>query len=203
MMKKIVIVAPIGLLVIASSVYWYLQMSTPRENPRLIIATSTQTQISTLYTPTSSQLVATTSVSTASTNAESDHPGMKLYHNEEFGFEFWYPEGWTITEQRNLNPYIKFNVVAQFDVHTYYQPFYVLVSTREHALEVADAIKDHDTPTSVTIDGRSGIRHEYDEETHYIDYDFVFGESAIFIGNENKSHLPEFNQILSTFKFLK
>jgi hypothetical protein len=174
-------------------VWWRLAM------PRDVANVTAQVQLatSTPDAPTTTKIIVVQS--------DVAHSGMKLYRNEEFGFEFWYPEGWTITEQRNLNPYIKFEVVAQLGTYVYYHPFFVLISTRQHALDVADAINDHDTSTPITLAGVSGIRHEYEytEEAHHIDYDFIFSDHAIFIGNENNSHVPEFNQILSTFKFLK
>ena len=142
-------------------------------------------------------------VNAASTTLSNAHVGMKLYRNEQYGFEFWYPEGWEVTENTFGNPSSKFNLVAHaMGTHPGLEPLTINVVTAEFAIREYQDIQQKSTP--VIVDGVKGSKYQYRGETSYTDVILPMKDSiAIIIGHENNErYLTEFNEIVSMFKFI-
>lgn len=103
--KGILITAPV--IIAASMVYLYITYSNPalsinaQQQSPPAIATTTETPVRT--EPISAMQTISTS-SLTFTPGTDHHPGMKLYRNDQWGFEFWYPEGWGIEENTYRQP---------------------------------------------------------------------------------------------------
>ncbi len=129
--------------------------------------------------------------------------GWKMYENTEFGFAFQYPKEWTVSEERDTNPYNKFKVAVTPQVYQYFQPFYVLVkndtnriTSQFRALE-ASALE-------ISVGGKQATRYEYDEEVHHTTIIIPISEErSLIIGNERNENVAEFEKILTSFRFLK
>jgi L-asparaginase/Glu-tRNA(Gln) amidotransferase subunit D len=127
---------------------------------------------------------------------------MKLYRNDEYGFEFWYPETWRIELNTFGNPNSKFNLVAyEGNTPPDFNPLLVNVVTPEFVKNEYSA--NDEKTTKVTVNGTGGTIYEYDEETHYIDYVIPRGGVDIIISNANSDHVSEFQKIVSSFAFNK
>lgn len=143
-------------------------------------------------------------VSTFPTTVDS-HPGMKLYRNEQFGFEFWYPEGWEWERNALMGPSTKFEMTvvkidgrdtSQHDsIDIYTQDFlenYLINMQRLNAKE-----------SEIMIDNITGTQYRYDfEGMKMVDVYFPLREFVVFIGVEGQ-HEVGLKSILSTFKFTK
>lgn len=130
--------------------------------------------------------------------------GWKMYENSEFGFKFQYPEGWTVTEERNTNPHNIFKVGVTPLALQYFQPFYVLVKKKEASDQiVANARALGRVIEDINVGGKSAIRYEYEGEVHYVSIKIpVTEEYSFIIGNERNENPEEYKQILGSFRFL-
>ncbi|MBI5401472.1 hypothetical protein HZB05_01430 [Candidatus Wolfebacteria bacterium] len=139
------------------------------------------------------QSTATTTVATST---------LKIYRNEEFGFEFRYPDNWEIQANTFKSPFSKFNLVAHpTNTHPNFEPFGINITDADYAERSYQSLESK--ATSTTVDGVIATKYEYVAEAYNIDVIVSIGGNMILIGNENKEYLSEFNQILATFKFLK
>ena len=135
------------------------------------------------------------------------HAGMKLYRNEQYGFEFWYPEGWEIKENTFHNAYSKFNLEVDLpdDVDTVVTPsFGINIVDTVFADQSRVIIKNLGASTKdVSVDGTVVTQYTYKyENIMTVDVDIHHDPLRILIDAQAK-HEKEFNQILATFKFLK
>ena len=175
----------------------------------LPVKRTTLSSIATSTTPSAVETVSTVAPALETTGSNpadatvSARPGMKLYRNDEFGFEFWYPEGWEVKEQTFQSPFSKFNLVAHpTGTHPNFEPLGINITTNDFVSRSYQPYKASAIPT--IVGGREGLRYAFEAMTYYTDFVIpLHDDLVIIIGNENKSHLPEFNQVLSTFKFLK
>lgn len=104
MTKRIITAVVIAIaLALMGTVYWGYQKKSIYKYARNTIAYS---MVSTLIQQQNTELTAT------STSPENDHVGMKLYRNNQWGFEFWYPKGWVWQENVFGGPRIKFNLTV-------------------------------------------------------------------------------------------
>ena len=149
--------------------------------------------------------VAATSTHTAQKN---NSAGLKTYRNTEYGFEFEYPSNFLVKENPYGSPSSKFNLVvdALDNKGKHYDVFVINIATPEFA--DGSFLGVGGTVSSSTIGSVPGVRYHYKfeglPETSIVlplgKYKIILGIDSVaeFYGYENS-----FNQILSTFKFLK
>ncbi len=130
--------------------------------------------------------------------------GWKVYENTEFGFSFQYPQEWTVTEERDTNPYNIFQVAVTPEVLQYFQPFSVLVKkntsriTDQFRALAGAGVRD------ISVGGKQATRYEYEGEVHYVTIIIPISEEYTFlIGNDRNENVEEFEQILASFRFLR
>lgn len=136
-------------------------------------------------------------------------PETKTYHNEEWGFEFEYPDGWTFHENTFYSPASKFNLVGASPEekgipNPIIPPLLVNIITSSFADNVIVNVKKlGGTEASIIVGGATGIKYEYkvgvQEE---ILVDLPFGKYRLEM-SAIKGYEDVFNQILASFKFLK
>lgn len=129
--------------------------------------------------------------------------GMKIYRNEEWGFEFQYPQDWTVEENDFFNYYSKFNLKAApiNEMHSRF-PFIINIVSPEFIKSFNGIEK---TISDIIVDGVRGIKYEYDlEASKEIAVILPLGDFQMIIGTDNSELYSNiFNQILASFKFLK
>lgn len=130
----------------------------------------------------------------------------KTYRNEQFGFEFQYPQDLIIRENSFVSYYSKFNLEVVVKKGEYRDPAFlvniVLPEFADHTFLGVGA-----TTSTVTIDGVSGIKYEYEfEGLPEIAIVLPLGQYKVILGMEGATKPYEyedtFNQILASFKFL-
>jgi hypothetical protein len=133
------LIALLCCLVIASAAAWYIYSSHQRQaqplvksspqTPRIVAVQPSQfaPSVQAPTTPSTPATIATTSVSSTPLVTSAKHPGTKLYSNEEYGFEFWYPETWsTFIHEHGLGASSVFEMVAAPNKNeTYLDPLLV------------------------------------------------------------------------------
>lgn len=191
--KTIIALIPITILLVLIFVYQQ-RIQQSGGNTQNMIATST---------PVVSAAAATGSSAISTTVSTTNHLDTKLYHNEEWGFEFWYPDGWEWRANIFSGAFSKFNLTvmkingentSQNDVLNIVTPDFVENAKRNFALLGAS--------TSTVLVGNV-IATEYRyvfEGMPSIDVDIPFGEYRILFGGD-AVHEKEFHDMLSTFKF--
>lgn len=188
----IVGVAALSLLSGAMYYWWRTSSNEPENNTQTAVATSTHIQ--------------TSDTNTATTTQSTDHLGMKLYRNDEFGFEFWYPEGWVLYENTWKSPSSKFNLVVNLpgDDNVVLNSFMINITTPEFADNaIISRERLHAQIGHLVVDDTNGVEYRYSfEGLPEIDVDIPRNQYRVLIVVDKK-HEKEFNQILSTFKFLK
>ncbi|MFH1198402.1 MAG: PsbP-related protein [bacterium] len=133
----------------------------------------------------------------------------KTYRNEEWRFEFQYPKRWTIVrEDKSVNYYSRLLLeisapVIFMDEKRFDSAFLVNIVLPEF-IHGFDGLEKN--ASEITINNIKGIKYEYVfnnfPETAVI---LPFGELRMILGtgSGSKQYLDEFNQILTSFKFLK
>jgi len=141
-------------------------------------------------------------------NKTSDTDGLQLYHNIEWGFEFWYPEGWTFHENTFYNPSSKFNLVGASPEENgrpnpIFPSLFINIVTIDFAANATIKINDIGAITSdIVIDGIRGTKYNYTEKVPRILVDVSFDQYNLFVA-AHENYEDTLNQILLTFKFLK
>lgn len=197
-MKKKIIIALV-LVVIATTlviIYRY-QQKHYRNITGIIVATSPQTQTSNT----------TIISSTTQQQTISNHPGMKLYRNEQWGFEFWYPEEWEWEENTWGNPRSKFNLtLAKIDGKNTNDLSGINITTPEFITSSYQDLREKSE--IITVDGVKSFKYKYIQDpVQYTDViipinastSIIIGDAIIGLKSDDRQG---FNQILSTFKFL-
>jgi hypothetical protein len=130
--------------------------------------------------------------------------GLKLYRNEEWGFEFQYPEDWEFEENYTRSYYSKFNlrVIPINEKHTKI-PVVINIVLSEFAERSFRGIEKN--TSKVIVDEIAGTKYEYEfgggKEIAII---LPFGDLRMIIGTDDSDlYLDTFNQILASFKLLK
>lgn len=196
MTKKIIIIISLIISVLAVvGIAMYLRQQTLQQS----IANNVQ-----MITPTTTQAQPSTSISSVATDA---HPGMKLYRNDEFGFEFWYPEGWEWKNGIPIKSDLKLNmIIVKIDGKNTNQQSYISIFA-----EYPDFLKYNlinmqrlnAKKSEIAVDNFVGIQYRYNfEGMKVVDTSFLFGKFRIVFSTEEKYDVG-FSQILSTFKFIK
>lgn len=137
--------------------------------------------------------------------------GFQLYRSEEWGFEFEYPKEWTFETNSFYSPFSKFNLQGNSsanDYNPYLPPFLLNVVTPDFAERAVINIRGLGAIESgIVINGIRGKRLEYKEQhgsykVSNIAVVLPLDAYTIILG-AHKEHESSFNQILSSFKFLK
>lgn len=131
-------------------------------------------------------------------------PEVKIYRNEEWGFEFEYPEDWKIIENPYGSPFSRFNLII-VPIKGKYLPDPVLINivTPEFADRAAVSRKNLGAvEVDVIIGGTRGIKYQYTEQFSTISIDLLFGEYRVILGAK-KQYEDVFNQVIASFKFIE
>jgi len=130
----------------------------------------------------------------------------KIYKNEQYSFEFRYPRDWKVTENVFSSPSSLFNLKLSpinEDLPS------IEISPIDPTINIVtakfgdNAFIGSGKGSDVIIGGVSGKRYEYKYEIFSgIGILLPFGQDRMILGTEKK-YEDVFNQILSTFKFLK
>ncbi len=133
--------------------------------------------------------------------------GMKLYKNTEFGFEFKYQDDLIIRENSFGNYYSKFNIEVVAKQGEYLDSV-IMVNVVLPEFTERTFLGSGATTSTVTVDGRIGIKYEYEFEglpesaivLSLGEYKIILGRLGSIYQNEYDGY---FNQIIDSFKFLK
>ncbi|OHA67752.1 MAG: hypothetical protein A3D59_03325 [Candidatus Wildermuthbacteria bacterium RIFCSPHIGHO2_02_FULL_47_17] len=132
--------------------------------------------------------------------------GLKTYRNTEWGFEFRYPEQWTLHTNTFNSPFSEFNLIGtapeEKEPNTTMPSLLVNIVTPDFADRAASGFKNLNADTTaITVGGAPGLRYEYSfANVPQIDIELPFGQYRIFLG-ARKEHEGVFNQIVSNFEF--
>ncbi|OGM95311.1 hypothetical protein A2524_04550 [Candidatus Wolfebacteria bacterium RIFOXYD12_FULL_48_21] len=190
MTKKIIIVLiVITAFALAGAIYGYrhIQRSLIRIQP--IGATSTPVQTTN----------ATTTIAT--TTQTNDYSGMKRYRNEEWGFEFWYPEGWEMKDKTGSAPqsslYLSVNFLSD-DTLTM-DSFSISIVTPQFA----DYAAQGEHSSQIIVSDIIGRTYQYTlEGVSSITVDLPLHGKKMIVSAQ-KQHEKELYKVLSSFKFLE
>ena len=130
------------------------------------------------------------------------------YRNEEHGFEFEYPEGWTFHENTFRSPFSKFNLVGASpkedgNPNPILPSVLINIVTKEFAINAAsDRERLGATVTNISVAGIESLKYEYVEHTDKISVDVPLPGSTFILGS-TKQYEEVLNQIIDSFKFIK
>lgn len=167
------------------------------KRPTIIIPSAPASSSSAAITSTSTSITAPSSTPPVQANTTKE---TKIYRNIEFGFEFQYPEDWRVIENPYSSPFSKFNLIIVPKIGKYLpDPILINIVVPQFA---DNAFRDL-YGVGIIVADISGERYEYQEESLFeISIVLPFGQNKIILG-ANKQYEDVFNQILSSFKFLK
>lgn len=149
---------------------------------------------------------AASSENTLSPTQSTTTPETKTYRNEEWGFEFRYPEGWTLRENvAGYSPFSKFDLIGvpfdkEYLLYHPTPPFLINIIIPDFAERQFSDLKN--IVSKIVIGGASGLKYEYTEQVSHISIILPLGEYRMILGT-TKEYEDIFNQILASFKFLK
>lgn len=155
-------------------------------------------------TSTGTPILAPAASSSASIPEPTPQETYQKYRNEEWGFEFQYPEEWTWHEAAFYNPSSKFNLVGVPPGKTYPNPIappiLINIVTSEFADHAFHDLKNEGSEK--IIQGVRGLIYAYQYEDAF-KYALVLplGREKIILG-AYEDYLDIFNQILASFKFI-
>lgn len=140
--------------------------------------------------------------------------GLKTYRNEQFGFEFQYPEKLRVEENTFGNYYSQFNLDVTIPVivedgepnktRVAHDSTVVFNVVRPEFVNT-DFWRSQQGTSTIIVDGVTGIKYQFEqEETIHTTVILPFGDYKliIFTGDGSKPYPDELNQILTSFKFL-
>ncbi len=132
-----------------------------------------------------------------------DTNNMKLYRNEEWGFEFWYPKEWKIEENNIRTTSSKFNLILYLTGEPYqpHPPILLNIVTPDFGDYTFQNLDK--AVSEVNISGITGERYDYKfGNIQRISILLPLNDSRIILG-AGIGYEDVFNQILASFKFLK
>lgn len=125
---------------------------------------------------------------------------LKLYRNEEWGFEFQYPKDWEVHENifKSATSVFNLNVVPSEEKYLP-DPILINIVTPEFASNSFSDLEN--IATGVVVGGVVGKKYEYEFETmQRVSIIIPFGEYKMILGTE-KRYKDAFNEVYTTFKF--
>ena len=130
----------------------------------------------------------------------------KTYTNTEFGFEFQYPQNGKFEENSFYSPFSKFNLQGNSsgaNYNPFYPDFLINIVTPDFVGRQFSDLKN--IASEINIGGVKGSKYEYKEGgVPHTTIILPFGQYKIIMGfGANKAYQSVFNQILTSFKFLK
>jgi len=131
-----------------------------------------------------------------------DSTGTKLYRNEEWGFEFEYPEGWSFHPSMFGSPFSKFNLIGaspeEGNIPSVIAPAVLVnIVTPEFADRAFYGLNGVDT----VVAHATGKKYVYEfEGATRISIDIPLDEYRMLLG-ASKANEEIFNQVLASFKF--
>lgn len=134
-------------------------------------------------------------------------PGTQLYRNEKWGFEFEYPNDWSLHPNVFSSPFSKFNLIGATPKekvpNTIIPSLLINIVTPDFADDAAVNFNRLKASTSIAVVADvKGTKYEYEfASIPQIAIDLPFGEYRILLG-ATKDNEDIFNQILASFKFL-
>ena len=130
--------------------------------------------------------------------------GLKLYRNEEWGFEFRYPADWEIRQPAFGSAVSKFNMAVEPPSPHLPDPIRINILPTDWIEQAHEKIKARGfEPSGIEIDGVSGVKYEYTSEgLPQIDYFFPREDYWIVVGGK-KEYEDILNKVIASFKFLK
>ncbi len=161
--------------------WWHSEQLTPLPVPKPTATTTAE------------QAVPTPTIKTSAT--------ANVYRNEEWGFQFEYPEGWEVKENAFRGYYTQFSA-ALFPTNGHYWDYPITVHIV--ALEFIDnSFKNlNKTESGLVLDGISGVKYVYPwkagAETVVI---LPLKEYKIILGT-NDHYEQEFADFLASFRFI-
>lgn len=174
-----------------------------QSTPAVFTVSSTQTnhgldqEAQAKLTQSSSTVFASSSVQTTPAASAT---GLKIYRNDEFGFEFQYPQNWIVLENSFASYYSKFNVIAA-PTEVFPGPFLVNIVLPEFADRTF--LSSNPSTSTVSVSGRVGIEYKYvfeeEPETAIV---LPMGQYKVILGTTEPFE-KMYYQILKTFRFLK
>lgn len=159
-----------------------------------------------------SPVTVSTSTPTPTSSGEPHPPaaaGMKLYRNEEWGFEFKYPDGWSFHEDTFRSPASKFNLVGaspgENNIPNPINPSVLVnIVTPDFSdnasvnMERLGAITEN-----VVVNGINGVKYEYKVGVQKEILVVIPFRSYRMILGTIKGYEDVLNDVLSSFKFLE
>jgi len=128
--------------------------------------------------------------------------GSKIYRNEEWGFEFQYPENWEIEENSVQTVSSKFNLILAPKGEPYQPLSPILLNVVTPSFGDRTFQNLNKTVSEVNVGGVIGERYEYKlENAQRISILLPFGDLRMILG-AGKAYEDAFNRVLETFKFL-
>lgn len=130
-----------------------------------------------------------------------DHTGMKLYQNKDYGFEFWYPNDWEVQENAFGSPYSKFNVtIAPLSGKYFPDPIVINIVTPDFSYNIPE---DSKVFSKINLGGIMANEHQYSYEGLTRNGIIVpFGKYNLILG-ANYEYQETFDKIISTFTFTR
>lgn len=199
MIKKIAL-AVILVLLCTFAVLWYTHVLNSRLQNNIAQSIPNPTNT----TPTVIASSTTTTSAVVSTSTES-HLGMKLYRNDQWGFEFWYPARWEWKENAFGSPTSKFNLTLWKvnGVNTFQDEILNVVTPQMADSAIYAWLAQHATTTPIIVDGKEVIEYRGSFVTApAVQVEIPLGELRILIGFE-PDHEKDLNNILASFRFIK
>ena len=187
------------ILLLGGITYWNIFHSN-KQQPLTEAATSTSVSSPQATSTATTQVVPKHA---ASSTVEENHPGMKLYRNDEYGFEFWYPEKWELfIEPHGLGYYSKFEMVAA-PTSTEYDLNPLFVNVVEPVFARAAFSGPGMASTSIAVDGTTTVKYAYDfEGDRRQDVVLPLGKYSIILGVGSEKYFSDYDKILSTFRLI-
>lgn len=176
----VILVSGFGVFVFIKNDLWRLQQN------EQFVATTTSTNII------KTEKATTTNLS------------LKTYRNEEWGFEFEYPENLVLKEKTFGSYYSKFNLEI-FKQKKGLDSVFLLNIVLPKFVETT-FWQSQKNISRLVISGIEGIKYEYEYEGFpYTTIILPLGEFKIILGTGSggEVYLEELNQILSSFRFIK
>jgi len=138
-------------------------------------------------------------------NTNQSASSFKTYRNEEFGFEFQYPKDLTVRENTFRSYYSKFNLEIFLSTKNGLDSVFLLNIVIPKFVET-DFWKSQEKISRIVVGGVEGKKYEYSYEGFpHTTSIMPIGDLKLLLatGDGEKQYLEEYNQILSSFKFLK